>query len=356
MKRALVVWCAVALGQAAQAEMALKAKVTLTDGSVIFGVPVAAALAVDTAFGKQEIPLDKVAALHFSTDGVKLTFYNRDVLSGKLGNAALLLQTLFDDNISLDYAFVKAVAFSRQRDISKSVNEPGLLLYVPLDAENQDLALFGARMEAAGVRLVEGPGGNATLLENAEARVTIHLPFSPYAMSEGTIEFWAKLPQARQRFSGVASGQPLFFSIECPRARYEQHFLFGFVSNDGLGGAGLLGRIHGLGQVATHRSGAVSSIAETGLLKDAPDEWHHYALIWKHEGVDFPGARGKALVLAIDGEIVAVADNARNPLQVETDGCRLVIHDKRNSDCSRPVAVSDLKIWSRAKLLDPIGF
>ena len=342
-----------------EAEMAVKAKVTLTDGSVLLGVPRGASLALVTAFGRQEIPLEKVASLEFVKDGVKVGFHNRDVLTGKLEGAALDIQTAFDDSVRLEYALVKAVAFSRQRNIARNANEPGLLLYAPMDTDQQNLDLFGARMEAVNTRIVEGPAGNAMLLDKADAKVTIHLPFSPYMMPEGTVEFWAKLPHARQRFSSVNGGAPLFFNIECPKARYNHHFVFGFTSNDGRGRAGLMGRFHGLAETATHPMGAVSSIAETGLLKDTPDGWHHYAFIWKYEGVDFPDARGKSLVLTVDGAIVAVGDNYHNPQQAETDGCRLVIHDihdKRSADSPLPIAMSDLKIWGYAKPPEQLGW
>jgi hypothetical protein len=86
-------------------------------------------------------------------------------------------------------------------------------------------------------------------------------------------------------------------------------------------------------------------------LKDTSDGWHHYALIWKQDGVNFPGARGKSLVLVVDGRIVAVADkeNTEGTRDKGTEGTRLVVHDA-NSDNTRPLAMSDLKIWNYAKL------
>ncbi|MCL1922034.1 MAG: LamG domain-containing protein [Kiritimatiellaeota bacterium] len=348
---ALTVVCAVCCpAQTAEAPAAATAKVTLADGSQLLGMPRTVSLALVTVFGKQEIPLAQVAVLDFDKDIAKVKFHNKDILSGKLEGEGFALTTVFKE-VSLPYAQIKSVQFFRQRGTTLNAVEPGLLLHVRFDAEDEDLSRFDARMEARNVQIVEGPEGDAMLVGTTDARVTIHLPFVPYKMPEGTIEFWAKLPQARQRFSHVASGQPLFFSIECPRLRYDHHFVFGFVSNNGFARAGLHGRIYGIGDVATHPMGAVSGIADTGLLGNTPDEWHHYTFIWKREGFDFPNVQGKLLALAVNGNIVAAGGDT-TPQQFATDECILIIHDKRNSDCSLPIVMSDLKVWDYARLPD----
>jgi len=353
-------------GAGAEADIVIKAKVTLLDGSQFFGTPRFSSVALVMDFGKLDIPLGKVASLNFFKeksrvgaynivkDSVKVGFANKDILSGKLDGATLEFNTIFND-VRLELQQIKSIAFFKQRDIARAASDPGLLLYAPLDMEQSDLSVFGVCMEAQKARVVEGHLGDALLLDSADARITLHLPFSPYTMPEGTIEFWAKLPQPRQHFSG-GKGQPWFFSVETSGGRSNNQFFFGFAGSDTTGKAGLVGRIYGLAAAGTHTAGAVSNIAETGLLRDTPDGWHHYAIIWKADGVDFPDARGKALVLTVDGRIVAVADKDNNGTltarQAGTDDFRLVIHDG-NSDCTRPVAMSDLKIWSHAKQPKP---
>lgn len=343
---------------AAEAEIVIKAKVTLLDGSQFFGTPRFPSLRLALDFGKLDIPLERVAVLdffkekskvgayHVVKDSVKVGFDNKDILSGKLEGTALEFSTIFND-VRLEPSQIKAVTFTKQRDVTRAVNEPGLLLYVPLDMEKPDLDLFGARMEAQKARIVAGHLGQATLLDSADAKIILHLPFSPYAMPEGAIEFWAKLPQPRQRFSG--NGQPWFFTVEGPEGNFRRSFVFGFTGNDGTGKGGLVGRIHGVAMAGTHTAGSVSSIAETGLLRDTPDDWHHYAIIWKTDGVDFPDARGKSLVLTVDGRVVAVAEkgNTEAVRQAGAEGFRLVIQGG-NPD-SRPLAMSDLKIWNHAR-------
>ena len=346
------------LGQTptADADIVTKAKVTLLDGSQFFGTPRFTSFVLVMDFGKLDIPLarvstlgffkdrSKVGAYHIVTDSVKVGFDNKDILSGKLEGTTLGFDTIFNE-VHLEPSQIKSITFTKQRDISRSANQPGLLLYVPLDMENSDLGLFGARMEANKVRIVEGRLGNAMSLESADARVTLHLPFLPYAMPEGTIEFWARLPQPRQRFSG--GGQPWFLNIISPGGRNNTHFVFGFTASDNTGKGGLVGRILGIGTAGTHAAGAVSNIAETGLLQDSPDGWHHYALVWKRDGLDFPGARGRSLLIAVDGKIVAVGDNETSHVH-PPEGSRLVIPGG-NIDAARPLMISDLKIWNHAK-------
>ena len=347
-----------------ETDIVIKAKVTLLDGSHFFGTPYFSSLMLTMDFGKLEIPVTKVASLDFIKnkskvgtysivkDSVKIGFDNKDILSGTLGGTSLDFGTIFND-VRLEPTQIKSISFSKQRDLSRSANEPGLLLHAPLDMEQSALDLFGARMDAQKVRIVEGPSGNAMLLDSPDAKVTIHLPFSPHALPEGAIEFWARFPQPRQRFSGIG-GQPWFFTVDDPDTN-KRHFAFGFTANDGTGKGGLIGRIHGVSAAGTHYAGSISTIAETGLLRDTPDEWHHYAIIWKLDGVDFPDARGKAIVLTVDGRIVAVADKNTNDTvrQTAADGFRLIIRDGK-ADSARPVAMSDLKIWNYAKFPDDL--
>ena len=349
----MFVIAACCLGQEPEADAAATAnvKVSLSDGSQLQGTLRASSLALGTAFGKQEIPFAQIAALDFAQDGVKVMFRNKDVLSGKFEGTTFDLQTVFDD-VRLEPSQIKSITFSRQRDLSLSANEPGLLLHAPLDTEEPELDLFGARMDTQKVRTTEGPSGTAISLDAPDAKATIHRPFSPHALPEGTIEFWARLPQPRQRLSG--GGQPWFFSIEEPD-RNKRHFVFGFTANDGSGKGGLVGRTQGIALAGTHYAGTISNIAETGLLRETPGEWHHYAIIWKLDGVDFPDARGNSLVLTVDGRIVAVADRIPNETvqQTAAEGFRLIIRDG-NTNSARPLAMSDLKIWNYAKLPDEL--
>jgi len=341
----------------AQTDIAVKAKVNLLDGSQLLGTLNAPSLVVVTSFGKKEIPLVQIATLDFAKDGVKVRFHNKDVLSGTLEDTALAFKTVFND-VRLDYSQIKSVQFSGTG--ARDINTEGLLLHVQFDSDIEDLNRFDARMDARNARIVEGPdgNGNAMLLASEDATIAIHLPFSPLLMPEGTIEFWAKLPQPDQPFGRYIGGQPWLFSIECPELGWGNGLVFGFAYHEGNGKGGFAGRIHGLAVVGTHLSGAVSSVTETGLLGDTPDGWHHYSVVWKHNRFEFPEVKEKVLLLTVDGNVVTssgffhpegfvatAAQEAGGPPP------RFVFHGK-DSDCTRPIAVSNLKIWNHAKLLD----
>ena len=325
-------------------------KVTLTDDSQLLGTPLSTSLSLVTGLGKQQVPFALVSALDVTKDGVKVKFVNRDVLSGKIENPALKIVTGFGE-VNLGFSQIKTVQVLKPRGALQNVNEPGLLLYAPLDAEDANLDAFEARMEVQNVQIVEGRAGNAMLLESVASRIAIDLPFSPYLMPEGTIEFWARFPQPQQPLL-VGRGQPWLLNVVREGRTIDRQFLLGYVLNDGSGNGGLSMQMPGVA-VGTHVFGAVSSVSETRLLGNTPDGWHHYAVIWKQDGVDFPDARGRKLILAIDGKIVASTEKAFVLSQDAGTKSRVLIYDE-DSGCPHPFEISDLKIWDTAKPPAPV--
>ena len=366
MKRLLAMMAMLAaccFGQA-QDDAAVNVKVNLTDGSQLQGTLHTSSLALVTGFGKKEIPLAQIATLDFAKDGVKVNFRNRDVLSGTLEGSAFVLRTIFND-LKLDSSQVKSIQFlGGQNALGK---EPGLLLHALLDSASENLGAFNAYMETKDVHVIEGPfGNNALLFAPGESNLMIDLPFSPYTMPEGMIEFWAKLPQPHQRLTGNG-GQPWFFNIERVDIEEQAHIILGFNSNNGVGKGGLVGIIWGFADAGTHPAGGVSSVADTGVLGDTPDGWHHYAFIWKWDGLEFPEpdkplarvrglpeAQTPVLLLAVDGKPIASAGQHVNDVERfrKTESkCRFFIN-KGRINCTSPMAMSDLKIWDHAKLPD----
>jgi len=355
MSLAVVMCC---FGQTPNAEddVAVSVKVSLADGSQLQGTLHTSSLALVTGFGGAEIPLAQIATLDVVKDGVKVKFRNRDVLSGTLEGSAFVLRTIFND-VNLDSSQIKSIQFLGGR--SALGKEPGLLLHAQLDSASENLGAFNAYMEVINAQVIEGPsGGDALLLGSEDAQISIQLPFSPYTMSEGTIEFWGKLPQPHQRF-GNSRGQPWFFNIDLHRGAYPGcHFGMGFCSNNGHALGGLVGHVFGI-LAGTHSFGAVSTVAGTGLLGDTPDGWHHYMLVWRWDGMEFPEVMGATLLMAVDGKVVASSKGQKGiiPPDIAHEpniGTRLFIHDY-NSDCTRPVAMSDLKIWDHPKFPDRVN-
>ena len=333
-----------------------RVKVSLSDGSTLLGTPNFSSLTLATDFGKPQIPLALVSAVDFHggrasprTGTVKVTFANKDVLSGTLEDSAFKIATSFGD-VLLECAHVKTMAFTQQRVVSQC--EAGLLLHVPLDRVDENLGIFDARMETRNVRIVDGRDGQkAMAFDTTRSQALIHLPFSPFAMNEGTIEFWARIPSQSQNLS--YSRKVLFFNIECDGLN--DQFTLLFAPNDGASKSGLSGLLPGI-QETTHNFLGMSSIPETGLLGDTPEGWHHYAFIWKRDGVGFPAAKGKKLVLAIDGKILTTTStpegNAANRGAARNfgEGARLSIPWMDPGSTRLPLEMSELKIWDHARL------
>jgi len=349
--------CAAEQEANAEAAVPVRAKVTLRDRSVLTGTPQFSELKLMTGSGEFQIPLPLVSTINFIKGQVKVSFFNKDVLTGTLEGSAFKVETSLG-SVDFAYSQIESVAFfSQDGKAAPAATGHGLLLHVPFAADNENLDAFNAQMETLNAQVVEGPdGGNAMLLDSEDAKVAIHLPFSPYRMNEGTIELWVKLPDPHRTF-GHSLGQPWFFNVLLHDAYPGGHLCMGFISNNGHAMGGLVGHMIGI-FAGTHSFGTVATVAETGLLGDTPDGWHHYALIWKKDGMDFPETRGKTLLVTVDGKIVTTSTMTPGtiPPDVEHDpdvGTRLVVRD-HNSDCTRPIVVSDLKIWNYAKQPEPV--
>ena len=335
----------------------VRAKVALRDRSVLTGTPQFSELKLMTGSGEFQIPLPLVSTLSFTKGQVKVSFFNKDVLTGTLEGTALTFETSLGV-LNLPCAQIDSVAFFKPGNTPHAPAGQGLLLHVPLDAPDANLDAFNAQMETRNAQVVEGPaGGKALLFDRLGAKATIHLPFSPYTMPEGTIEFWAKLPQPNLPF-GDGKRQFSLFIIEqeglefCP-------LLLGFNTNTGDGSGGFAGILWGCPCAATHTHGTVSTVKETAVLGDTPDGWHHYAFIWKWDGLEFSEAQGLVLALAIDGNVVASAsetpDSPYAHLRKKADvKSRFVIHDDNHFKSTYPLIMSGLNIWDYAKQPEPV--
>ena len=336
-------------------DVVVKVKASLTDGSSLLGTPYFTSLTLATDFGKPQIPLALVSTLDIGRDGVKVTFVNKDVLSGTLEDSAFKIAASFGD-VTLEYAQIRTMTFSLQR--SAAQGEAGLLLHVPLNRVDENLDIFDARMETKNVRIVDGERGRAMAFDPtaSNAKATIQLPFSPYTMNEGTIEFYGRVPNPYQSPSGNGLE---FFNVASDGYTYNNQFTLFFALNGNLRGkSGLTGTLPGL-HAATHDPYVITSVASTGLFGDTPDGLQHYAFIWKRDGVDFSGYKGKKLLLAVDGKIVAsteasaeLHDYSRDFSKSLDSNPRLYIpcQDINKSPRLLPFEMSDLKIWNYAKL------
>ncbi|MCL1920675.1 MAG: LamG domain-containing protein [Kiritimatiellaeota bacterium] len=343
-------------GQDAKAEAPapLKAKVALCDHSHVVGTPRITGLTMTTGFGKCDIPLHHVSTLLFVNGQAKTVLTNKNILTGMLEGTALTLDTSFG-TLNIDYSKIASVTFATPQDAARLAHEDGLLLHVPLDAPDANLGAFDARIDIQDAQLTDGPfNDKALLFATPDAKATIHLPLSPYTMPEGTIAFWAKLPQPDQPFGDGRRQLPLFIVEQDEHEFFP--LVFGFNTNNGAGNAGLVGIIW---HFACTGTGTGATVEGTGLLGDTPGGWHHYAFIWKWKGLEFPEAQGYVLALAVDGKMVTSAGEISGfddyvHLRNEPAKGRVIFHDGGKFDNLPPVAMSNFKIWNCAKQPTPI--
>jgi len=362
------------LGADAQEKAPSKVKVTLRDKSQLVGVPGVASFELVTGFGKIQVPFTQVTALDFTKDGVTVKLTNKDVLTGTLAGTAFEIETAFG-KVSFPYAQIESL-----RPIAAGAQGAGsqqdLLLHAKFDSDTEDLDAFNARLETRNARVIEDNDRKGMLFDAPAAKAIIDLPFSPYTMPEGTIEFWAKLPEPNRRFNS-GGGEPWFFNIERVNCDEGVHIVYGFVSNNGAGQGGLTGIIWHYANAGTHHAGGVGSIADTKVLGDNPDGWHHYSFVWKWDGLDIPEAKQampflfpedrlvekdlpvrtkneQVLALTVDGKVVASAGKVhyyKNHLYLQTTEtkCRFLINEG-TAPSTTPFVMADCKIWNHAQL------
>jgi hypothetical protein len=195
-------------GVYAAEDVQVRIKVTLRDKSQLVGTPGVSALELTTGFGEISVPFANVSTLTFSKDGATVRLANKDVLTGTLAGTAFEMETAFG-KVSFLYAQMESVqilaAGARNAD-----NRQGLLFHAQFDSDSEDLSVFNARLEVNNVHVVKGRDGNALLVGTEEAKAFIDLPFSPYTMPEGTVEFWAEIPKPTLRLGGGTDSLRLF--------------------------------------------------------------------------------------------------------------------------------------------------
>ena len=369
MKRQMVIVMLIALASVmygeqqaatADASVPMKVRLLLADKSQVMGTPLFSAFDLTAAYGKVSIPIELIAAVNFggwTTESkcVKVNFVNKDILTGILDGSSLQFETVFG-KVHFDYSKIKSLTFFKQGTIGQQ--ESGLLLHVPLDAEDTNLTMFNASMETKNISIVEGRNGNAMLFGSPDASATIDLPFSPYTMQEGTIEFWAKLPEPNRRIRSNFNSL-WFFYLKHEDFKHGLPFTFSFNENSGEGRAGLVGVICGFSHAGSHAFGNMSSVASTKLLGDTPDGWHHYSFLWKWAGFEeaheFAENQKQVILIAVDGKVVA--SGCELPTSKDyflsnsvKSKCRFVIHDGWRYANDHPVMMADLKIWAQAQL------
>jgi|GEM_PF-4261209 len=90
---------------------AVKARISLADGSQLTGTLTAPSLELAAEFGKLTIPFAQVATLEFVKGKARVGLANKDVLTGALGGEAFELETVFG-KVQLPYPQIKSITFT----------------------------------------------------------------------------------------------------------------------------------------------------------------------------------------------------------------------------------------------------
>lgn len=113
--------------------------VELSDGSKVVGVPSRAALTLETALGKLDIPVELLRRVQAQPNGetVVAIFANRDQLTGSLSGEPLVLDTLLG-KVTVPLPLVRAIQVLAPG--GKPISSRGMILHLPMDEDNAEVA------------------------------------------------------------------------------------------------------------------------------------------------------------------------------------------------------------------------
>lgn len=282
-------------------------KITLTDGSLIYGDILMPDIPARTIFGTISLPLNILAGMTF--------------------------QITSDDT---------------PLSVTDS-HDPRLVYWNTFNSEEETYVAKGMKRADswAGGRFVEGKFGKA-FYTGGKADV-YQFTFPAHTLKpKGCIEFWARFDPPGDSF---ADGSWLRFF-------WMDHVRLEFAVNNGKGAGGITSYIansvagsSGSGQ--QHRYSEVLGLDYRG--------WHHYALVWSDEGVDVGGDGSKPWsVIFIDGKPVShetIRHETSNEFTFGTIvGKELVLTIAGSAYVAEsslkravPFAIDELKIWNYDK-------
>lgn len=333
----------------------LQVSLSLSDGGVLNGslrqeyLPV-----VSDTLGPIRLDLHRVESIAFESarGPARISFHNGDRLTARIAEDVnnLGVETLLG---TLSVPLSSISAFSIAPDVSRVTGNASLLYYCTFDSpaaiEHPTAGPTGRFLDG---EFVLGKVGKALKVNINSTTYDVQFP-KGLLDSEGTIEFWAKIPGGNARY--VDGGDPLFFSLFDERGAVT---LLGFAANNGFARGGLAGAIASwpFGTVA-HWSGSMPYEEVLG-----PDwaGWHHYAMSWKAEGF----GDGSFVKVFVDGNpqpVFGGVDDDKLPARLAD----LPSHDfllgfpwgrsrVDNRSNRRPFLIDEFKAWSSAKTEFPV--
>ena len=314
----------------------------------------------------EETKSSNLAETNEDTRLAQLSLTDGSALFATIQTPSLPLETLFG-TINIPIAVITGAEFTHAapwlcKDLS-DCSEPALAINF-----DENLPKISTRHQ-----FIPDRNGEVKALRvfDTDIRVT-EIPFEFFDNHEGSIEFWARIPEATE--CGLAARNGSYPAlIELSGAFLPEPSPFGvrmlFTNNDGMGRSGLCGVSIEVGHfwIAYGSSSfGRQSVAEVFNETD-PAGWHHYAITWNKNGLDLPGSADTADLVGrvskplrdnascavfVDGRLVAAGVTKEETRPANPATPLALILQKRYAPDQRSwiIDYDDIKIWKRAKV------
>lgn len=326
--------------QTTEKACAISANATLKDGSTVKGELVTRRATGATLFAEQlDLDLAIVRSIAFSgKDGEsKVELHNGDKFAMTIANENFKIKSLLGE-LAIPRANFRSIALS-QRKVSTG-GDDGLVFYCTFDDEAAIASpVVGqpVKLELGQICQDKGKNGGALFVRPGIAGAEVQFPQGTLG-SEGCIEFWANMASGKTEFS--TGGDPRFFIMLDDNGTEHGHFEF--ASNNGCGNSGLGGHFFGI-RTQTN-IGCSYMMPYSDIFKGADyNGWHHYAFVWTPT----------RLTIFLDGKEICSTAGQLNTEALANSAITFDIPLNRKTGKSfnnkSAFFIDELKIWNFAK-------
>ena len=329
------------LAAIAQENAFVSANATLTDGSTVKGEFSTKSITGSTIF-MENLELDPalVKTIAFiSTNGEsKIELNNGDKFAMRASNDNFAIKSLLGV-LNIPRTNFRSITLSSRR-IPAGGCEDGLVFHCTFDDEAAlatPVAGPAVKLELGQIKTSEGKNGGALFVNPGISGAMVVLPKETLT-PEGCIEFWANMASGKTEFS--TGGDPNYFAIYTADGAIGG--ALGFACNDGVGNSGICGFFFGLRTYSN--TGYTHMMPYSDVFKGEDyNGWHHYAFTWTQT----------SLTLYIDGKKVAHTIGKLDVGLLAKDDITLAIplHRTFGKSFNNKSAfyMDELKIWNKAK-------
>jgi len=314
----------------------ISANATLKDGSTVKGELVTRRATGATLFAEQlDLDLAIVRSIAFSgKDGEsKVELHNGDKFAMTVANENFKIKSLLGE-LAIPRANFRSIALS-QRRVSTG-GDDGLVFYCTFDDEAITSPTVGPSGTICSREFVAGRVGRALRVPTGRSAGFFTLAPETFG-KEGCIEFWAKIEPRRDVYRDC---DPRIIFIKSPSG----WFTVEFSSNNGGGMGGFCIRCFNYSYIKGGACGGGYRYAD--VIPDVA-AWHHYAFSWTEE----------KLTIYIDGDKLNgtfKAEEGRiNEEKLKSGPSVMGLPNSNtnqyNTEPNTPFTIDELKIWNHAK-------